>query len=128
MAHYRSMYNNDYIGAWDLPRDATVTIRKVEAKNLTSQRGKDKKPVIYFEGREKGFVVNKTNAKAIAGMYGVDTDAWVGKRITLYATTTSAGGETVACIRVKPSVPSGKGQDLPPEPKEPEDRAPGQEG
>lgn len=108
MADYRSMFNSEYIGAWDLPRDATVTIVRVEARELTSARGKDKKPVIWFQGRTKGMVCNKTNAKAIAAMYGKDVSQWLGKRVTLYATTTSAGGETVDCIRVRPGIPKGK--------------------
>lgn len=105
---FRQLFDREYIGAFDLvdakgkPIDATVTIARVEAKTLTNQKGKTLKPVIWFEGREKGFVANKTNCKTIAGMYGNRTEAWVGKRITLYPTTTSVGGETVECIRVRP--------------------------
>lgn len=103
---YRTMFDNEYLGSWDLQgRDVTVTIARVEARKLKSQRGEAHKPVLYFEGKEKGFVCNKTNGRAIAGMYGTKTEAWVGKRITLYATTTSAGGETVDCIRVRPTPP-----------------------
>lgn len=106
MADYRTMFDREYIGAWDITgRDATVTIAKVEAKRLKSARGDDLKPILHFEGKEKGFVCNKTNAKTIAGMYGNDTAKWIGKAITLFATTTSAGGETVECIRIRPQIP-----------------------
>lgn len=106
LAHYRSMFDNAYVGAWDLDgKDVTVTIEKVTAGTLTSQRGTDKKPILHFKGTEKGFVANKTNCKTIATMYGTNVEEWVGKKITLYATTTSAGGETVECIRVRPQAP-----------------------
>jgi hypothetical protein len=106
MPDYRTMFDRDYIGAWDLAgKDVTLTIAKVEGKILTSQRGKNLKPVLHFEKTEKGMVCNKTNGKTIATMYGNDTESWVGKKITIYASTTSAGGETVECIRVRPQQP-----------------------
>jgi hypothetical protein len=106
---YRAMFDRDYIGSWDLGgKDVTVTISKVSAGELTAQGGrKSKKPIVWFAGKEKGLVLNKTNAKAIAGMYGADTRQWVGKLITVYPTTTSMGSETVDCIRVRPRVPNG---------------------
>jgi hypothetical protein len=111
MADYRGMFDREYIGAWDIPKDTTVTIARVVAGELTGQGGKKaKKPLIYFEKAEKGFAANKTNCKIIAAMYGTDTAAWVGKRITLYATTTTMGAETVDCIRVRPQVPGAAAQ------------------
>lgn len=118
-ADWRSMFDRDYIGAWDLPKgtDVAVTIARVEAGTLVAPGGrKSKKPVIHFEGKEKGFALNKTNAKAIAGMYGNDTSKWVGQRIAIYATQTSFGGETVDCIRVRPTPPkNGRGRSTGPE-------------
>lgn len=124
MTDYRSMFDRDYIGAWDLPRDAVVTISKVEAATLVAQGNKKaKKPVLYFEGKEKGLACNKTNAKTIAAMYGNDTAKWIGKRITIYATKTMFGSEQVDCIRVRPSIPrattNGKPAAPPPDEADP---------
>lgn len=107
MPDYRSMFDRDYIGSWDLGgKDVTVTIAKVEAKELVSQGNRrSKKPVVFFDGKEKGLALNKTNAKAVAGMYGTKTEDWVGKRVTLYPTTTQFGHDTVDCIRIRPTVP-----------------------
>ena len=71
---YRSLYEKDYIGAWDLKdKDVTVTITKVKGGELTRPGGKKaKKPVIFMHGTEKGFVINATNGKSIASMYGPD--------------------------------------------------------
>lgn len=110
MTDYRSMFDNEYIGAWDLEgREATVTIADVSKVRLKSPSGKeDTKIRLSFEGKEKGMVVNKTNARTIAGLYGTKVEQWKGKRITLFATTTQAFGAVHDCIRVRPVAPGGK--------------------
>lgn len=128
MVDFRSLYDRDYIYAFDLGgRDVTVKIAKVEAAVLTGSGGrKTRKPVVYFDGKEKGLALCKTNAKTIATLYGNDTEKWVGRSVTLYPTTTMFGVETVDCIRVRPVVPKGNG--TAPKPAEPEPREPGQDG
>ncbi len=106
---YRSLYDRDYLGHFDLPegRDVTVTISAVKGGELTAQGGKKShKPVIYFEGKEKGFICNKTNGKTIAAMYSPVVSEWIGKRITLFKTTTQVGSDTVDCLRVRPHIPA----------------------
>lgn len=109
MPDYRSLYSKDYLGAWDLDgKDVTVTIARVVAGELTANGGrKSKKPIVYFEESKdgKGFCLNATNGKLIAALYGNKTEAWVGKKITLYPTTTSFGSDVVDCIRVRPQAP-----------------------
>jgi hypothetical protein len=109
MGDYRAMFDRDYLAAFDLEGKAVVVkIRDVKAGELTAQGGrKSKKPVVYFDGKEKGLALNKTNARAIANLYGNDTDKWIGQRITLYPTTTMFGAENVECVRVKPEKPQG---------------------
>lgn len=125
MTHWRSFFDSKYLGSWDLPegRDVPVTISRVEAGTLTSQGGRtDKKPIVYFVGKEKGLALNKTNAKCIAGIYGHDTAKWTGKPIALYVTQTSSPEGVVACIRVRPTPPkrraqaNGAAHEPPPEP------------
>ena len=112
---YRAMYDGKYLGAWNLvdaqgtQRDCIVTISGVKAAEVVMEGGaKNKKPVISFEGRALPMVCCKTNAKTIAGMFGNDTKEWIGKRITLYSTTTQVGGATKDCIRVRPTPPPSK--------------------
>lgn len=103
MPDYRGMYDSEYLGHWDLQgKEHTVTISKIEVGKLTAQGGrKSKRPIVYFEGKEKGLVVNKTNGKVIASMYGPITESWVGQQVVLYPTTTNFGADVVECIRVK---------------------------
>ena len=113
MAHIKSFFDNKYIGAWSLKgRDVTVQIRKVDRVTLRNRQGTDIKPVIFFEGSQLGFTCNKTNAEAIANMYGNETDEWIGKRITLYPTQTQVGSKMVDCVRVRPQKPKAKAEKL----------------
>lgn len=121
MADWRSMYEGKYLGAWNLvdpegnKRDVVVTIEKVEAAEIVGEGGKkNKKPLIYFRGKSLPMVIGKTVGKTIAAMYGNETRHWEGKRITLYSTTTSVGGEEKDCIRCRPMIPAepiGKGKE-----------------
>ena len=108
MPDYRTMFDRDYISHFDLDgKEVTVKIVSVKAGELTANGGKKtKKPVIYFEGAERGLALNKTNSKTIAGLYGNKTEDWIGKRITMFTTTTSFGGEVMDCIRIKPQIPA----------------------
>lgn len=117
MSDYRAMFDDKWLKSWDLAgRDWTLIIRKVEAGTLEDARRnkKDRKPIVYFRGARKPLALNKTNAKTIAALYGNDTDAWVGKKVTLYASKTSFGNEQdIDCVRIRPKEPTGKGEDLP---------------
>jgi hypothetical protein len=102
-------FPSKYLKASDLPdgQFVTVSIDRVEMQNVAgNDQPEENKPCLYFVGKEKGIVLNKTNAQAVADVYGDDTDAWTGKRVMLYATTTLFQGKTVACIRVKVPKPT----------------------
>ncbi len=132
MPDYRTMFDSEYLGAWDLvdedgrPVDIHVTIARVEPKKVKGPRGESLKPVISFQGVAKALLANKTNSKTIATMYGTKTEAWSGKRVTLYATRTNSPDGEVECIRIRPTAP--------PEParvnggKSKQTRIPGEEG
>ena len=122
MPDVRTMYDKEFLYSFDLQgRDVTVEIARVKGGELTGTGGKkNKKPVLYFKGKEKGLALNITNARIIASMYGsFKSEDWLGKRVTLYPTTTTFGKETVDCIRIRPTKPNGK-QATQPDP-EPED-------
>lgn len=105
---YRKFFDKEMLGAWDLPdRDVVVTIASAGGGELTGLGGrKTKKPIISIVGKDKKIAINATNGKAIAGMYGVYVQDWVGKKITIYKTQTQMGGETVDCIRIRPQIPT----------------------
>ena len=93
-------FPSDYIKSSDLNgREVRVVIEKVKIEEVG--REKEERPVIYFEGKEKGMVLNKTNANAIATAFGDDTDDWTGGEVILYAAMTEFQGKSVEGLRVK---------------------------
>ena len=80
--------------------EPVVTIARVELEAIG--RDKDHKLVAYFEGKAKGLILNKTNAKRIAELVGSpETEDWIGQSIRLFATTAEFAGETFETVRVK---------------------------
>jgi hypothetical protein len=97
-------FPSKYVKASDLPdgQFIPVTIASVVIENVAGDgQAETDKPVLYFSGKEKGLVLNKTNSSEISAAYGDETDDWAGKKILLYAATTPFNGKTVPCIRVK---------------------------
>lgn len=94
-------FPSNYLKASDLGEgQPVVTIERVDVEPVG--RGKEMKPVIYFAGKQKGMVLNKTNSKKIAEIAeSPDTDDWHGVQIMLFATEVDFQGETVEAIRVK---------------------------
>ena len=91
-----------YLKATDLQgRAAAVIIESCTIEKM----GEDTRPVLHFQGKDKALVLNKTNANTVVERYGEETDAWTGKPLTVYPTTTDYQGKRVACLRVR--VPLG---------------------
>lgn len=105
---YELLFPSQYIGAADLQgRDITITIAKVGTDQLQMQGGgKQKKVIVELGGAQKKWVLNKTNAKRIAKLYGPVVKDWVGKSIILYEEQVEAFGEMVPAVRVRPTMPS----------------------
>lgn len=98
-------FPSKYVKAGQLPEDGTpvrVTIAKVVTENVAGEgKPPENKPVLYFEKKKQGIVLNKTNADVIAKAFGDETDDWTGRQIMLYSTETTFQGKTMPCIRVR---------------------------
>lgn len=77
----------------------TVTMKSVEIKTVGADQVR--KGVLYLEEFDRGLVLNKTNSRAIADLFGADTTEWIGKKLDLYRSETSLDGKIVPCIRVR---------------------------
>lgn len=107
MPHYKTFTDQKFIGAYALPKneDLTVTIKGARRQEVVSVGGRTQECfVITLEAPHKPMILNATNQKSIARLYGTDTDDWIGKQITLYASTTQLAGEQVECLRIRPTV------------------------
>jgi hypothetical protein len=81
-------------------RQVTVTIADCREQELGEE--KERKAVLYFEGKAKGLALNLTNFQTLFGLFGTDeSDDWKGKRIVLYTEPTKFGNKTVPGIRIR---------------------------
>ena len=106
MSHWRTMMpESKYLAAHNLNgKEVTVVIEKVRGEVIVGVDGKkDPRPVVYFKGAKLPLVCNATNGKVLAGLYGNDTDSWVGQSITIYPTQIKdrASGQMIDCLRLK---------------------------
>lgn len=104
MPNINDAFPSIYLKASDLKgAEPVVTIERVAFEPVGQKR--EMKPVIYFVGKQKGLVLNKTNANRIVQITGTGmTEHWAGSAIKLYATETEFQGETVDCIRIRMKV------------------------
>jgi hypothetical protein len=125
--NFNDAFPSKYLKASDLGgRKLALVIEKVEEEQVGRER--EHKPVAYFQGKQKGLVLNKTNCKKIASIVGSpDMDTWPGAHIGLYETETEMEGETVACIRIAAVPATGKPAPAPPPPPVAEDWQAGDE-
>ena len=94
-----TVFPSDYLKAIDIPtgRRVMVTIESVAVEKL----GDGEKPVVYFRGKEKGLVLNKTNANMIIEIVGSEeTEDWSGAQIVLYSARVDFQGRRVDALRV----------------------------
>jgi hypothetical protein len=95
-------FPSKYIKAGDLAgKEHTLVIDKVKIEDVGGQGSEEDKPCIYFQGKQKGCVLNRTNAGAISSKYGDDTDDWTGKPVIVYPDQTMFQGKMVDCIRMR---------------------------
>ena len=91
-------FPSKYLKADDLRgREVRATIARVDREKM----GDDFKPVVYFNGKEKGVVLNKTNSYTIASAYGDETADWFGNDVILFSVMTEYGGKHTPAIRVR---------------------------
>jgi hypothetical protein len=101
------VFPSKYVKAADLEgRTVTLTIKDLRIEKMGHGSEEERKPVLYFEKATKGLVLNATNARTIAALYGDESDDWPGKRVTLYPTQVKAFGQLQACIRIKEEIPA----------------------
>lgn len=100
-------FPSKYLKSGDIPEDADLilTIKEVVQETVGQGEEAESKPIVYFQEQEKGLVLNKTNATAIMGMYGPETNGWVGKRIAMFATEVDFAGKQTLALRVRLKAP-----------------------
>ena len=78
----------------------TVSIEAIKDKN-----GKDEEVAILRFYNAPPMVLNITNSRAIACLYGDLYEHWIDKSIQLFATEVRSFGSTVTALRVREAIP-----------------------
>lgn len=115
------VFPGQYLKAADLGgKRVPVVVDRVEGEEI----GGEHKAVMYFRGKDKGLVLNKTNWSMLEEITGKeDSDDWDGTRIVLYPAKTDYQGKRVDCIRIDPP-PAGSQPAPPPPPPADDDEVP----
>lgn len=108
--HWKNLTEMPYLGAYSLvgKKEMTLTIKEIKQELVTGSAGRKETCIVaYFTDAEKPMILNRTNCKTISKIYDTPiVEKWQGKKITIYASTTSLAGETVECLRVRPYEPT----------------------
>lgn len=98
MVNINEEFPSKYLKSADLKgKMAKLQIAHVDSEEI----GKDRKLVAYFRGKERGMVLNKTNAKTIAEAFGDETDNWTGADIEVFSMKVDYQGRMVDGLRVR---------------------------
>ena len=125
MANIHDAFPSNYLKASDLKGlQPVVTIDRVEFEPVG--RSREMKPVLYFAGKDKGMVLNKTNANKIAELCGSpETEQWRSCRVRLFVTHVEYQGETMEGIRIKAAPALAQPVAAPPPPPPPVEESAG---
>jgi hypothetical protein len=99
------VFPSKWLNPSDLGGDMVVMIREVKLDEIG--RENEPKPIVFFEGNLKPMILNVTNWKSLEKLFGMDSDGWGGKQITLFVKDDiEAFGEIVSGIRIRPELPT----------------------
>jgi predicted DNA-binding antitoxin AbrB/MazE fold protein len=88
-----------YLKAVDIEEGQKVIIRELREEMVGASM--EDKPVLFFEGLEKGLILNKTNARALVGVLGDNEETWPGAKVnlTIIQVNNPSTGEMVDSVR-----------------------------
>ncbi|MGH8592794.1 MAG: hypothetical protein ACREV3_02735 [Gammaproteobacteria bacterium] len=93
-------FKSTYLRSADL-KGRTIKVEIDEVRLESMPDSNEDKPVLYFRAKDKGLVLNRTNATLLSERFGDDTDQWAGQTIELTTERVNFQGRMVDGIRVK---------------------------
>lgn len=101
MPNINDAFPSKYLKTSDLGgHEPIVTIDRVEWEPVG--RDRDMKAVLYFVGKKKAIVLNKTMANKLTEITGsAITEEWHGQQVKLFASEATFGGDTYDVVRLK---------------------------
>lgn len=127
MPTYEEMFPSRFVNSAALeqgPLHLTINDVTQETVNLDG----DQRWALNFAEIGQLLSLNKTNASTLAGLFGADSDSWIGKRITLLRQEVEYKGARTWGVRISLEVPGPasvpQAQAGPPDPVDPGDEIP----
>lgn len=113
--HWKNLFPNKMLllGSQNLNEgeELVAEITAVDIEDIRDQNGNTEKvPVIKFTNAPP-MVLNITNTRTIASLYGELYDGWAGKAIQIFATKVKAFGKEEMALRIRDAIPD-TGQDV----------------
>lgn len=107
--HWKNLFPNKMLllGSQNLNEgeELIAIISFVQVEEIKNQQGATEKvPVARFENAPP-MVLNITNTRTIASLYGERYDEWAGKAIQIYATEVNAFGQKTTALRIREAIP-----------------------
>jgi F0F1-type ATP synthase alpha subunit len=97
----KKLFPSKYLKPDNINDGDVVVIEKVVVEKVGMDQ--EEKPVIYFREHAKGVILNITNAKAIAQVFGDEESTWPGKKLVLISIPSrTPRGEATMSISMKP--------------------------
>ena len=116
MAHWKENFDYKFTGAYELNpgEEKTLKIESVGREDVIGSDGKKQSCLVArFVGKDKKpMILNKTNCKTIERLYTPYVENWVGKEITVFSAEVKAFGDTVDALRIRPTIPKQKTNDI----------------
>ena len=106
--HWKNFVDKDYLGSHNLEKgeEMMLTIEKfVGEEKIKTADGEKVKQVLYFKEEVPKMIMNITNGNILSALYGSHPDAWIGKKIQLYAANVKAFGKEQEALRIRDFVP-----------------------
>jgi hypothetical protein len=104
MKSYRAYGDGSYLKKDDVSPPQVWTITDVKEQTVTAP-GKEPKDklVLFFDGTQKGLVLNMTNGDALYDMTGQDDpEEWIGQRVELFVDDAVAyAGKRIGGVRLR---------------------------
>lgn len=103
--------NPNFLGSFDLydldVKELTLTVSKIQPEQVVTNGTKEMVTACHFEENYKPMILNLTNKKRLAKLYGTtDERKLTGKRITIITEKVKAFGKIHDALRIKEVIPA----------------------
>jgi hypothetical protein len=116
MKSYKAYSNSAYLKKEDFPAPEVLTISGAREEEIKAPNKEPKRnPVLYFEGIEKGLVLNQANGDTLFEMTGYDDpEQWIGTCVEAYCDpSVKYAGKKVGGIRLRQAKPAEENGEAP---------------